>query len=457
MDEKRNWATHVLAAFPVSMIQQVVSGIFKFSSLRRNSQIKIEGEEKDLTLFKPAVVNKVDELPGELLVEILVRLPARDLLQLKSVCRSWNATISSPFLVSMHLRNYTNGPAGSASQTLMVCEHPNFDVRYDGFTPVRLFSPLCHGGHVSPQVQYLKFNTLIIAGPCNGIFLMGDGKSEVRIWNPATGKSREITMPPVRKSTAATHYFDNYGFGLDPVAKDFKIVMIRHFWNDDTAVTPWCVLVASSSPKFPSQVVVYTPGTDTWRELEELRLEVRIFDSVRSYNYLNGFFFWACLSPLAALAFDLENEVFRVVDDPVPNLYDRIYVEAGMKQLLVYKDALALFLFQESSGGCDMWLLSEEWRWVKHQTVAPFIPPSVMLPTPEVAAGEDWMPGNYPYISVVGWWRDDELILVRGYGTSETHELVLFDPATQATKVVADGVHGARRVYVNKESLVSVG
>ncbi|MED6194181.1 hypothetical protein PIB30_026178 [Stylosanthes scabra] len=47
------------------------------------------------------------ELPGDLIREILVRLPARLLLKLKSVCRSWNSLISSHEFALHHLQHST--------------------------------------------------------------------------------------------------------------------------------------------------------------------------------------------------------------------------------------------------------------------------------------------------------------------------------------------------------------
>ncbi|MED6218762.1 hypothetical protein PIB30_029608 [Stylosanthes scabra] len=47
------------------------------------------------------------ELPGDVISEILVRLPARLLLKLKSVCRSWNSLISSHEFALHHLQQST--------------------------------------------------------------------------------------------------------------------------------------------------------------------------------------------------------------------------------------------------------------------------------------------------------------------------------------------------------------
>ncbi|XP_048493339.1 uncharacterized protein LOC104902527 [Beta vulgaris subsp. vulgaris] len=53
-------------------------------------------------------INKLDHLPENLIIEILSWLSVKDLLQYKSVCKSWYAIISSPNFISEHLKNYYN-------------------------------------------------------------------------------------------------------------------------------------------------------------------------------------------------------------------------------------------------------------------------------------------------------------------------------------------------------------
>ncbi|OMO97146.1 hypothetical protein COLO4_14845 [Corchorus olitorius] len=42
-------------------------------------------------------------LPEELLLEILVRVPAEDLVKFTAVCKSWNSVIKNPNFISTHL------------------------------------------------------------------------------------------------------------------------------------------------------------------------------------------------------------------------------------------------------------------------------------------------------------------------------------------------------------------
>ncbi|CAH9107657.1 unnamed protein product [Cuscuta epithymum] len=45
-------------------------------------------------------------LPESLIIEVLSWLPVKELLQYKSVNKTWHAIISSPYFISKHLKNY---------------------------------------------------------------------------------------------------------------------------------------------------------------------------------------------------------------------------------------------------------------------------------------------------------------------------------------------------------------
>ncbi|CAI0388696.1 unnamed protein product [Linum tenue] len=379
------------------------------------------------------MANRLDDLEDDVVVEILSRLPVRTLCQLKSVCSRWNAIISSPYLVSTHLKNYTNGPAGDAYQTLMVYDSNRY------LKPKIVQFEFDPDGDVS-QICYLDSIMPILAGPCNGIYLLGfrETKGHVFLWNPATGSlSSKIPLPRTANDSFGV---DSFGFGLhNTVADDFKIVVIRQVPLGDWPYYPreqpstgcW------SSPEFPSQVMVYTLGTGTWRVLEEFRHPLEIVGFTKDYRYLNGFYFWLCAPPVAALAFDLRSDVFRVIDDPIPVTFNGQY-DKEMKQLFLYKNSLALCIMQEGSsgvGGFDMWLLSEQWCWIKHLAIGPFIPKDLVA---------------------VGCWRNKQIIVRTVDRTEEQNDtnLLLFDPATQGMKVLIldclpSGVHYYRDSLVN--------
>ncbi|CAI0431449.1 unnamed protein product, partial [Linum tenue] len=358
----------------------------------------IKGEEKGMCLS--VVVNKAYELEEDILVEILSRLPVKILFKLKLVCRRWNAMISSPYLASLHLQNYTNGPAGDASRSLIIYES---EIRNYPFLYAEQLYP---DAADASQIRLLEIPLPVITGPCNGIFLLG---SLIRcyfyLWNPATGTFRDIPSPRYRRANPMQDFDfqDCYscGLGLDKTANDLKIVLIRHFTHPISS--HFTGSSSYSSPEFPSQVSVYTLGTDSWRELEDFTQEVDTLDYNDSCRYLNGFVFWLCSSPVAALAFDLGTDVFRVINDPVSVPSVECF-DIPPKRLSLYGNSVALFIIQDGGGGYDMWLLSEDWCWVKYLAITPFVPKDMM---------------------VVGNWGENQLILASRVQEPENFEFIL--------------------------------
>ncbi|KAL3591946.1 hypothetical protein D5086_010586 [Populus alba] len=96
-----------------------------------------------------------DPLPEDVIIEILSRLPVKNLLQFKCVCKSWYAIITSPNLISKHLRNYYDKndsdcllaqycvtQAGEiASFELLVDETPTRALSYGSLHLMRFHSP----------------------------------------------------------------------------------------------------------------------------------------------------------------------------------------------------------------------------------------------------------------------------------------------------------------------------
>lgn len=106
---------------------------------------------------------------GDLLPEILIRLPARDLIRLKSVSTQWNRIISDPLFAARHTQNSgLRLPAGA------ILYDPYRSSRPFKTVPVQIF------GNPPTSVPSLSFMRNIIADfdysctrieSCNGLLL----------------------------------------------------------------------------------------------------------------------------------------------------------------------------------------------------------------------------------------------------------------------------------------------
>ncbi|KAF7028976.1 hypothetical protein CFC21_040817 [Triticum aestivum] len=128
-------------------------------------------------------------LPDEIAIwEILVRLPPKDLLRCRAVCRAWRCTTSTrDFLLAHHARQ----PALPLSYVY------NFDDRGCFFTDITSFDH--QGGAATPQtVARLRRHTLTPTVSCDGLIVFQiDYKADRQLFicNPATRQLQPAAGP----------------------------------------------------------------------------------------------------------------------------------------------------------------------------------------------------------------------------------------------------------------------
>ncbi|XP_058214078.1 putative F-box protein At3g10430 isoform X2 [Rhododendron vialii] len=187
-------------------------------------------------------------LPGDLVIEILVRLPVKSLVRFKCVCKRWCALTRNPSFIAVHLN--------SNSSNSLVSWNENTDgliVGHDGY-------------HVLPKFWFgeqpvdLTFGCTTkpdsVFGLCDGIFCLywyshdrGTGRPfrqpSIVLWNPAT---REVNMLPKSLFDFPPYKPVSYcmvGFGFDGKAKTYKVIKLVSFEVGDDEVN--CAEVYTSS------------------------------------------------------------------------------------------------------------------------------------------------------------------------------------------------------------------
>ncbi|MED6150887.1 hypothetical protein PIB30_076993 [Stylosanthes scabra] len=284
------------------------------------------------------------ELPGDLIREILVRLPARLLLKLKSVCRSWNSLISSPEFALHHLQQSTptqSPPLLCWNHGIKENENDNSENRLiwanyfrrnddvittDTVMQSRFFINYdCHS-------RYTLFDSLpidgtkgIIRGSCNGLLCLSNSGFPLHtltLFNP-TIRSASPTVsiqcphPRPRPYSSEDPNFPQentlfWGFGYDVVHDKYKFV----------------IDCCNSSPSSSSGAIVCTFGANPCcKTVDHPTFQYRIYGS--DGIFFNGTLNWAaCDDPITTvhvqhpitvitykrrwfvLTFDLETESF---------------------------------------------------------------------------------------------------------------------------------------------------
>lgn len=351
-------------------------------------------------------------LPEDVMLDILLRLPVKTLLQFKCVSKHWYTLIESPGFVKLHFNHKSN------PERLLV---RNYRPDTDKYT-YALFHDETFCGFEEPDHLQMPITVGSLLGPVDGLFLVVGRSGNMALLNPSMRQLRPIPLLHPDVKPHLSPYDDLLGFGWDESGKDYKVISIQYFWNDELDV-----------PHDPSIVSIYSLRSDSWRHFEDVDLANSGHCSYKSLcnTYLNGVYYWFTElndQDISILAFDMSLEKFREIKVP-----DCIKARGG--DLTLYGDSVALISCDlDMNAKCvDIWVLKEESRWVKCLNIGPF---------------EDL---KWP----LGFWRDTELLLETGSSHLTVYTINTRELRTLETRRRENGFF-IYWVFFFKESLVSI-
>ncbi|CAI0390143.1 unnamed protein product [Linum tenue] len=364
------------------------------------------------------------ELPLDVVIGILSRIPVKTLFRFKSVCTTWDAMIpTSPYLVSTHLKNYTRAS--------LLCSY------HERGTRLVSLSPEDDDPAQPPTTLATGDLARLVCGAGNGVFLLGGPNvfqsGHYHLWNPATREIRQLPDPPLALELDPSHplhhylwhYSDYCGIGLTD--DDIKVVLIRNYVYRGPRYN-----VLPPDLGYPSPVFVYTLRSNCWRELperysyqEKRELTHSMF---RWCTYFEGFLYRLSMDRhgIFVVAFDMATDVFHKITCPFG-------AACWSCNLSVYGDSSIALFRQLDSLSVEVWLLSRSgggWYWMKHSSLDPL---------PE-------------QLHVQGWWKDDQLV---AQTSGPRNDMVLFDMTTQECKLLIPNCM-LERWNVYKESLFRI-
>lgn len=289
-----------------------------------------------------------DGLPEGLLGEILSRLPVRDVLRLKCVCKYWYDVISSRWFISMQLNQSISDL--TRHYLLLVRNHE---------APSTVFCTIQTPNIPVDMGEFKKVGTTsFVVGSINGlvcIACLGLGRW-CFLWNPSLRQRRSLPKSSIlvgdKKRVQVT-----FGFGHEPGSDDYKVVRVLNFSAE------------SADKGMPStRVEVYSLNLGTWKEIEidfPLNITRRICDVI-----LNGFTYWLVekgngnQKPFVA-SFDMRREVFQQIAVPDVVTLESQHCSAmdfrGRLGLLVYgshfelKRCLQVWMLEDERSGVGVW------------------------------------------------------------------------------------------------------
>ncbi|KAJ9553268.1 hypothetical protein OSB04_017313 [Centaurea solstitialis] len=179
-------------------------------------------------------------LPGELVSEILIRLPAKSVAQMRSVSKAWNHMLSKPSFIKSHLNRSLDN---QEDEVLLVLLNGNY---YEDVFSIT--AHLSRSPHLQLQLpDFIEFPnsppppdpfSITFIGSVNGLICY-DYRTDhyrqndyvIQIWNPSL--SAVLTLPPfngldwflIYDSTHELHF----RFGYDPKTDDYKLLKLMSY------------------------------------------------------------------------------------------------------------------------------------------------------------------------------------------------------------------------------------
>ncbi|XP_021829982.1 F-box protein At3g07870 isoform X1 [Prunus avium] len=309
----------------------------------------------------------MENLPYEIVVDIISRLPFSSLVQFRYVCRAWrNLAQDQHNLESLdHFRNSNTADENSYLCLIFHCDYPIRNhlcfVDY----------PFHHCGKEAKIVRkiHTPFSGLMpefdVVGSCNGLLCLSDSlyNDALYIYNPFTRDYRELP-----KSIQFPNQEVIYGFGFHPVTKEYKVVKIVYYrnahrgsWHRFRVYRP------------QSEVQVLTLGSSNWRSIGKTSHYLHHWPA---QVLVNGRLHWVTWRRRyhpgrKLISFDLGDEQFREVPKPEADGLNR-----WDYHLLVVRSCLAA-VFYCSFGKLEMWVMKEygvKEAWVKELNIASHVP-----------------------------------------------------------------------------------
>ncbi|OMO49439.1 hypothetical protein COLO4_38551 [Corchorus olitorius] len=233
----------------------------------------------------------------DLLLEILLRVPAKPLVKFKSVSKQWLSLISSPQFCRSHTHRHRDNASLTAAALLYRCGTSHLPP--GGFHIV----PLRNQCSKLPCFDYLSDPDVEIVQSCNGLLLCRciDRSYSLKyfVCNPTTKRFKMLSFPQLEGFVYAVN------LAFDPLKSvHYKIIAIRRLL--------WV------APRF--QIDIYSSKTDSW--------------SPKVVNFTTDYYVWFGLGVFCngaihwdshsgdgkSLYFDVENKCLKEMPMPAQML-----------------------------------------------------------------------------------------------------------------------------------------
>ncbi|XP_047946913.1 F-box protein CPR1-like [Salvia hispanica] len=243
-------------------------------------------------------IDRLNDLPQEITIDILARLPVQTIMISKCVCKSWRDLVESPYFVSLHSHH-----AALTSARLPAFEDLKFSRAHSllGFIGGNEIIQKPPKGSVLYTHTFPEPNKPFIHSSVNGLLFMIDleSMSQLFICNPITREYVTIEM-------GRDCYSYGYAFGFG-VSKSGQYKLVRVY----------------ASCNFPVTCQVYNLGIGHWKSITIESQMTFWYQRGHVPLLVNGNLHWLLLGPDDVFLYphsiyclDLETELFEYFSCP---------------------------------------------------------------------------------------------------------------------------------------------
>nr|XP_043634174.1 F-box/kelch-repeat protein At3g06240-like isoform X2 [Erigeron canadensis] len=164
-----------------------------------------------MSLLESEKTNNNNNIPDDIIEQIIIRLDVKDIIRCKSVCKWWKSFISGPRFVKSQLDHSYKEDAktnGSGHRRIVMTRLSYID---------SLFRNCLH----EVDDYTFDFQVCHLAGSSNGLVCICPDSRRVFVTNPSTREVRKLTDPP---GTSCLSSSVSWGFGYDPSTDDYKVI-----------------------------------------------------------------------------------------------------------------------------------------------------------------------------------------------------------------------------------------
>ncbi|KAK3000275.1 hypothetical protein RJ639_022805 [Escallonia herrerae] len=251
------------------------------------------------------------DLPPQVIIDVLSRLPTKNGIHCRCVCKAWRNLLSEPYFAGLHL---------SRSPTTLVILESQFRPQ-----PLKLVEivdePDHHALHCDPVMSFtLKHAFQDLVGSINGLLCLADLELDETICICSPIVRQYVTLPKSKFKRGYPDIVVN-AFGFSSVTGEYKVLRIFQERKDQDP--RW-------SPSCKSEGEVYALGTGTWRSIGH----VPFLFTARTFGVLlNGNLHWDVNDIDGSgliCSFDIEKEKFNAMSPPKRNDRSNELVNLGV-------------------------------------------------------------------------------------------------------------------------------